>query len=38
MVADSDLSFAFSLALEVGGLVHVAVDMAMDAGNGIGGG
>ena len=38
MITDSDLGSASSLALEIGGLVHVAVDVAMDTGDGIGGG
>jgi len=37
-VADSDLSSASSLAFEVRGLVHVAVDVTADASNGISGG
>jgi len=36
-IANGDLSPASSLALEVRGLVHVAVDAATDAGDGIGG-
>jgi len=35
MVMDGSLSPSSSLALEIGGLVHVAVDAATDAGNGI---
>ena len=35
-VADSDLSPASSLALKIGSLVHVAVDAAMNVGDGIG--
>jgi len=31
LIADGDLGLAASLALEVGGFVHVAVDTAMDA-------
>jgi len=37
-VRDGGLSPSSSLALEIGGLVHVAVDAATDAGNGISGG
>ena len=37
MVANGDLSLASSLAFEIGGLVHVAVDAATDVGDGIGG-
>ena len=37
-IANGDLSPASSLAFEVRGLVHVAVDAAMDTGDGIGGG
>jgi len=38
MIANGDLSPASSFAFEVRGLVHVAVDAATDAGDGIGGG
>jgi len=38
LIADGDLSLASSLAFEIGGLVHVAVNAATDAGDGIGGG
>jgi len=38
MVANGDLSFASSFAFEVRSLVHVAVDVAVDMGNSIGGG
>ena len=37
-VTDGDLSPSSSLAFEIRGLVHVAVDAATDAGNGVGGG
>jgi len=37
-VADSDLSSASSLAFEIRGLVHVAVNAVTDMGNSIGGG
>jgi len=37
-IADGDLSPASSLAFEIGGLVHVAVNTATDAGDGIGSG
>jgi len=36
-VMNSDLSPSSSLALEVGGLVHVAIDATVYMGNGIGG-
>jgi len=38
MVTDGGLSPLSSFAFEIRGLVHVAMDAAMDAGNGIGGG
>ena len=38
MVVNGDLSPASSLALEIGGLVYVVVNMAMDTSNGIGSG
>jgi len=37
-VANGDLSPLSSLAFEIGGLVHVAVDAAMNTGNGVSGG
>jgi len=37
VIAHGDLSLMTSLALEVGGLVHVAVDTATDSGDSIGG-
>jgi len=37
-VADSNLSPASSLAFKIGSLVHVAVDVATNAGDGIGSG
>jgi len=37
-VANGDLSPLSSLALEIGGLVHVAIDAMADAGNSVGGG
>jgi len=36
-ITNGGLSPASSFALEVGGLVHVAVDVTADAGNGVGG-
>jgi len=36
MVVNGNLSFASSFALEIGGLVHVAVDTLTDTGDGIG--
>jgi len=38
MITNGGLSPASSLAFEVRGLVHVAVNVTMDAGNGVGGG
>ena len=38
LVANGDLSLMTSLALEVGGLVHVAVNATVNAGDGISGG
>jgi len=37
-IADGDLSSASSFAFEIGGLVHVVVDVATDASDGVGGG
>jgi len=36
-IANGSLSLASSLAFKVGGLVHIAVDVATDVGNGVGG-
>jgi len=37
-IANSDLSLTASLALEVGGLVHVAINATVDVGYGVSGG